>query len=639
MLGPCRTGILENIPFTLLNQLQPMKTYRRLMKFAKPYRYFVVPFFVFTLIAAFFSVFQFTLLIPLLNFLFDHHTAESMKQYATAPAFSFSASYFKDLFYYQVYHLKTMNPVYALYFMSALIVLAVILTNLFRYLAQRSMINSRTLLVKRIREAIFEKMNHLHMGYFTKEHKGDLISRMNSDVFEIEAVAANSLEVLFKEPYMMIAYFIALFTISVKLTLFTLLIIPISAVGIAMVTKKLRKEAADMQSSIGRLLTIIDESLMGMRIIRSFNATGFILKRFSRENDFYRKASLQGFKKRELAPAFSEVSGVIVVAGILIYGGSMILENQGVNSPGALQASEFIAFIAIFSQVIRPAKAMVVALANIQRGEASGKRILEVLDTRIEVADHPDAVTLRSFNNEIEFNNVCFGYSDKPVLQDISFTLEKGRTLALVGPSGVGKSTIADLLPRFYDVTTGSITIDGKDIRNYTMESLRSQMSFVTQDIILFNDSIFNNIALGKPDASEEDVMRAAKIANAHDFIMETENGYQTNIGDRGVRLSGGQRQRISIARAVFKNPAILILDEATSALDTESERSVQDALNNLMQGRTTLVIAHRLSTIQEADEILILQDGQIMERGNHFELIGIEESIYRRLTLMQKIA
>lgn len=615
-----------------------MKTYRRLLKFAKPYGKFVIPFFIFTLIASFFSVFQFALIIPLLNFLFDHHTVESMHQYATAPSFSFSAGYFKDVFYYQVYHLKTMNPVYALYFIAALIVLAVLLTNIFRYLAQRSMVSARTLLVKKIREAIFEKINYLHMGYFTKEKKGDLLSRMNSDVFEIEAVAGNSLEILFKEPYLMIAYFIGLFVISVKLTLFTLLIIPVSAIGIALVTKKLRKEASDMQSSIGRLLTIIDETLGGMRIIRSFNATDFVIKRFRQENDFYRKASLQGFKKRELAPIFSEVSGVIVVACILIYGGSMILKNNGIDASG-LQASEFIAFIAIFSQVIRPAKAMVVALANIQRGEASGRRILEVLDTKIEVDDHPNAVPLHSFNYQVEFSNVHFGYSDKPVLTDISFSIEKGRTLALVGPSGVGKSTIADLLPRFYDVTSGSISIDGKDIRSYTMESLRSQMSFVTQDIILFNDSIFNNIALGKPDASEDEVIRAAKIANAHDFIMDTEEGYQTNIGDRGIRLSGGQRQRLSIARAVFKNPAILILDEATSALDTESEKSVQDALNNLMQGRTTLVIAHRLSTIKEADEILILQDGKIVERGNHFDLIEIEESIYKRLTLMQKIA
>ncbi len=614
-----------------------MKTYRRLLRFARPFRYFVVPFFIFTLIAVFFSVFQFALIIPLLNFLFNQHSAAEMAQYATMPSFSLSAEYFKNLFYFQVHHLKMMNPVYSLYFIAALIILSVILTNLFRYLAQRSMVNARTLLVKRIREAIFEKINYLHMGYFTKEHKGDLLSRMNSDVFEIEAVAANSLEVLFKEPYIMIGYFIALFSISVQLTLFTLLIIPISAIGIAMVTKRLRKEAKDMQSSIGRLLTIIDETLMGMRIIRIFNATDFVLKRFSRENDFYRKASLQGFKKRELAPAFSEVSGVIVVAGILVYGGSMILHNQG--STTGLQASEFIAFIAIFSQVMRPAKAMVVALANIQRGEASGQRILEVLDTPILVADKPNAGILKSFKSQIEFKNVHFAYQNSPVLKDISFTLQKGKTLALVGPSGVGKSTIADLLPRFYDVTGGSISIDGEDIRNFTMESLRSQMSFVTQDIILFNDSIFNNIALGKPDATMEEVMQAAKIANAHDFIMHTEDGYQTNIGDRGIRLSGGQRQRLSIARAVFTNPAILILDEATSALDTESEKSVQAALENLMKGRTTLVIAHRLSTIRDADEILILQDGEIVERGSHFELIEIEESIYKKLTQLQKIA
>jgi subfamily B ATP-binding cassette protein MsbA len=616
-----------------------MKTYRRLLKYARPYRYFVLPFFIFTLIGVFFSIFQFALIIPLLNFLFDQHTAAEMQKYATAPHFSLSGSYFKDLFYYQVYHLKTMNPVYALYFIAALIVSSVILTNLFRYLAQRCLVNARTLLVKRLREAIFEKMNYLHMGYFTKEHKGDLLSRMNSDVFEIEAVAANSLEVLFKEPYVMIGYFIALFTISFKLTLFTLLIIPISAIGIAMVTKRLKKEAKDMQASIGRLLTIIDETLMGMRIIRAFNATDFVLKRFARENDFYRKASLHGFKRRELAPAFSEVSGVMVVAGILIYGGMMILENHGVANPSGLQASSFIAFIAIFSQVMRPAKSMVVALANIQRGEASGNRILEILDTPIEVDDKPDAKLLTSFNEKVEFQDVCFGYSERRVLNNISFTLKKGKTVALVGPSGVGKSTIADLMPRFYDVSSGAIKIDGEDIREFTMESLRSQMSFVTQDIILFNDSIFNNIALGRPDATEEDVINAAKIANAHDFIVETENGYQTNIGDRGIRLSGGQRQRLSIARAVFKNPAILILDEATSALDTESEKLVQDALENLMKGRTTLVIAHRLSTIKEADEILILQEGEIVERGNHFDLIEKEDSIYKRLTQMQKIA
>jgi subfamily B ATP-binding cassette protein MsbA len=613
-----------------------MKTYRRLLQFARPFGKFVFPFFGFTLIAVFFSVFQFTLIIPLLNFLFDQHTAEEMRKYSVEPAFSFSGNYLKDLFYYEVFRLKSLNPVYALYLIAALIVLAVILTNLFRYLAQQSLVKARTLLVKRIREAIFEKINYLHIGFFTKEKKGDLLSRMNSDVFEIEAVAANSLEVLFKEPYIMIGYFIALFSISVKLTLFTLLIIPISAIGIAMVTKKLKREAEAMQSSIGRLLTIIDETLMGMRVIRAFNATQFVLDRFSTENDHYRKASLIGFRKRELAPAFSEVAGVFVVAGILIYGGTIILEN---NNGEGLQASGFIAFIAIFSQIMRPAKAMVVALANIQRGEASGKRILEILDTPIQVSEPANPKHLSCFRDRIEIRNMSFSYGNATILKNINFEIQKGDTVALVGPSGVGKSTIADLIPRFYDVTEGAIIIDGVDIREYSLESLRQQMSFVTQDIILFNDSIFNNIALGKPDATMEDVIAAAKIANAHDFIMDTEDGYHTNIGDRGVRLSGGQRQRLSIARAVFKNPAILILDEATSSLDTESEKSVQEALDNLMKGRTTLVIAHRLSTIKDADEIIILQDGQIIERGKHTSLLKIEESVYRRLTTLQQIS
>jgi ATP-binding cassette, subfamily B, bacterial MsbA len=312
---------------------------------------------------------------------------------------------------------------------------------------------------------------------------------------------------------------------------------------------------------------------------------------------------------------------------------------KGQTTGTGLQASAFIAFIAIFSQVIRPAKAIVVALSNIQRGEAAGQRIIEVLDKPVEVDDLPGAVPLPSFNHSIEFDDVCFSYGEKPVLENISFTIPKGKTIALVGPSGVGKSTIADLIPRFYDVSSGQVLFDGKDVRAFTMESLRSHMSFVTQEIILFNDTVFNNIALGKPDALEEDVIRAAKIANAHEFIMHTENGYQTTIGDRGIRLSGGQRQRLSIARAVFKNPSILILDEATSALDTESEKLVQEALNNLMKGRTTLVIAHRLSTIKEADEIIVLQNGRIVERGNHHELLEINESIYKKLTNLQKIA
>lgn len=611
-----------------------MKVYKHLLAYARPYRWFVIPFFAFTILAVIFSVFQFALIIPLLNVLFDNNSG---KEILSPPTFAVSANFFKDIFYYQVYRLKAVNPVYALYFITFVIVCAVLLANLFRYLAQRTLIKARTLLVKRIREALFEKINHLHMGFFTKEHKGDLISRMNSDVFEIEGVAANSLEVLFKEPSLIIGYFVALFAISTQLTLFTLIIIPISALGIATVQKRLRRDAKDAQASIGRLLTIMDETLTGMRIIRAFNATGFTLKKFSKENDFYRNASLQGFKRREMAPAFSEAAGVIVVAGILLYGGSLILQN-GQTATG-IQASEFIAFIAIFSQVLRPAKAMVVAGANIQRGRAAGERILEIIDKPIEIKDKDDAAELNEFRHEIEFRNVDFSYSDMPVLKNVSFTIAKGKTVALVGVSGVGKSTIADLIPRFYDVKNGAVLVDGIDVRDYKMESLRSHMSFVTQETFLFNDTIFNNIAIGKPDATEEEVMEAARIANAHDFIRQTENGYQTSIGDRGIRLSGGQRQRLCIARAVFKNPSILILDEATSALDTESERIVQDALGKLMKGRTTLVIAHRLSTIKEADEIIVLHEGQIIERGHHNELVEIEEGVYKKLTRMQQIA
>jgi ATP-binding cassette, subfamily B, bacterial MsbA len=613
-----------------------MHVYKRLLAYVRPYRKLIIPFFGFTLMAVVFSVFQFALIIPLLNVLFNQ-TAESAGAVTTLPSFSLSTGFIRDAFYYQVYRLKSIKPVYALYFITAVIICSVLLTNLFKYLAQRSMLKARTLLVKRIREALFEKINRLHMGFFTRESKGDLISRMNSDVFEIEGVAASSLEVIFKEPNLIIGYFVALFAISVKLTLFTLLIIPISAIGIATVTKRLRKESKDSQASIGRLLTIMDETLMGMRIIRSFNATKFVLKRFARENDFYRNASLKIFKQRELAPAFSEAAGVLVVSGILLYGGSLILQN-GQGAAG-IQASEFIAFIAIFSQVLRPAKAMVVAIANIQRGRAGGERILQIIDTPELITDKPNALPLHRFEQQISFENVSFQYTDTPVLENISFTIPKGKTVALIGPSGVGKSTIADLIPRFYDVTDGSIRIDNTDIRDYQFESLRSHMSFVTQESFLFNDTIFNNIAFGFPDAKEEDVIRAAKIANAHEFIIQTEEGYHTNIGDRGIRLSGGQRQRLCIARAVFKNPSILILDEATSALDTESEKAVQDALGRLMKGRTTLVIAHRLSTIKEADEIIVLENGRIIERGHHTELIEAEEGIYKKLTQLQHIA
>ncbi len=615
-----------------------MKTYFRLLAYAKPFSRFVVPFFIFSLLGVVFGIFQFGLLIPLLDILFSQIDPVVAQEYLVKPNFSFSFEYGKDLFYHYFYKysVSQQDKLATLYFVVGVIIAAVILTNIFRYLSQRIVQDARTSFVKQLRQAVFEKMNRLHMGYFTNERKGDLLSRITIDVQEIEGAIVNTLDALFKEPFLLIGYFILLFSISIKLTFFTLVVIPISGVIIAWITKSLKQEAKEGQESAGRLMTIVEETLSGMRIIRSFNATQYILQKFESENSFYQRITRSVGNKRELAPAFSEASGILVVAGILLYGGSLILgaaPGEGIE----LKPASFIIYIATFSQVLRPAKGIVSALAGIQRAQAAGERILTLIDTPEIVNDSIHAKPLAAFTSKVDFKNVSFGYNDTQVLKNISFSIKKGKTVALVGSSGGGKSTIADLIPRFYDVTDGSIEIDGQDLRNFTMDSLRQQMGIVTQESILFNDTIFNNIAFGQTNASEEEVMRAAKIANAHDFIMATEHGYQTFIGDRGSKLSGGQRQRLSIARAVFKNPPILILDEATSALDTESEKLVQEALSNLMKGRTALVIAHRLSTIQQADEILVIDKGEIVERGHHQELLEIESGVYRKLTLLQQ--
>ncbi len=612
-----------------------MKTYLRLISYARPFGRFVTPFFIFSLLSIVFGIFQFGLLIPLLDILFGQVDTAKATRLLVKPEFSLSFGYVKDLFYHYFYHYSASgNRMSVLYFVTSIIVVAVVLTNLFRYLAQRVVQDARTYSVKQLRQAIFEKINRLHVGYFNNERKGDLLARLTTDVQEVEGSVVNTLDAVFKEPFLLVGYFVLLFAISWELTLFTLIVIPISGVIIAWVTKSLKKEAREGQESAGRLMSIIEETLSGIRIISSFNGQAYVQKKFDQENDHYRETIRRMGNKRELAPAFSEASGVMVVAGILVYGGSLILNNGG---DSGLKASEFITYIATFSQVLRPAKAIVSSLSGIQRAQAAGERILSVIDTPEVVKDAPNAISLTQFSKGIEFKNVSFSYAEKQVLKNVSFYIPKGKTVALVGATGGGKSTIADLIPRFYDVAEGSILIDGQDIRHYTLESLRQMMGIVPQESILFNDTIFNNIAFGQPDAREEEVVQAAKIANAHDFVVEKEQGYQTFIGDRGGRLSGGQRQRLSIARAVFKNPPILILDEATSALDTESERLVQDALSKLMKGRTALVIAHRLSTIQEADEILVVKDGQIVERGHHQELLEKEAGIYRRLTLLQQ--
>jgi subfamily B ATP-binding cassette protein MsbA len=488
----------------------------------------------------------------------------------------------------------------------------------------------RTYVVKNIRESLFKKITQLHVGYFQDQRKGDLMSSLSNDVNEIENSVVSSVQVVFREPLMIIGYIILLFTMSVKLTLFTLIVLPISGLIITTISRKLRKQAKTGQELLGNILSIIEETISGVRIVKAFNAQPYVQQKFDVQNSAYRGVLKSMWNKRELASPVSEFLGVSVVVGVLLYGGQLVLDNQS-----ELNASEFITYIILFSQVLVPAKNISSAITNIQRGIASGERIFTILETEVNITEKPNAVELGELKDGIIYQNVSFKYAEHEVLKNINLTIPKGKMVALVGQSGAGKSTMADLLPRFYDVTKGSILIDGVDIRDAKLASLNSMMGIVTQESILFNDTVFNNIAFGMSNVSEEAVIEAAKIANAHEFIVKMENGYHTSIGDRGGRLSGGQRQRLSIARAVLKNPPILILDEATSALDTESERLVQDAIQNLMKNRTSIVIAHRLSTIQHADLIVVMQHGEIIEIGKHADLIA-QKGVYHKLSEMQ---
>lgn len=612
-----------------------MKTYLRILQFAKPYSRFVPLYTIYTILGIIFGLLNFTLLIPLLNVLFGTVGAdEAATMVTTKPEFSLSLEYFKDFFNFHFGQvILEQGRQGALLFVCVIVVISVFLANLFKYLAFRVVGALRAHVVKKIRHATYERVTQLHMGYFSNERKGDLMTRLTVDIQEVENSVVNTMTVVIREPISIIAFFVVLFTMSVKLTLFTLILLPLSGILIAGIAKRLKRAAQQGQESLSFILTIIDETLSGIRVIKAFNAEPYILDKFHDQNSRYARLQRSIAYKRDLASPFSEFMGVTVVALLLYFGGTMVL-----NQESDLSAAEFITYIILFSQVLVPAKAMSAAFSNIQRGLVSGDRILQVIDTEPQVKNKPNAKVLPEFRHEIEFRDVSFSYGDHVVLQDINLSIEKGKTVALVGPSGGGKSTLADLIPRFYDPTAGAILIDGHDIRDYTMESVRDTMGVVTQESILFNDSIFNNIAFNKTDATEEEVIAAAKIANAHEFIVKTPEGYQTMIGDRGSRLSGGQRQRLSIARAILQNPPILILDEATSALDTESEKLVQEALTNLMKNRTSIVIAHRLSTIQHADEIVVLQQGRIVERGSHEDLLQ-HGGLYAKLTQMQLVS
>ena len=607
-----------------------MKIYWRILSFARPLGRYIGPYFITSLLASAFGILNFALIQPLLGVLFNQ--TQNVKVSAVPPNFNFGVSYFVELFeyYFGLMHAKY-GSYGALQFVCAAIIISVFLANVFRYLSIRVQESFRANTVANLRQAVFENAVRLDLSFFSNERKGDLISRITTDVQEVENSVGRAFSALFKEIFALIIQFSWLFYVSAKLTLFTLIIIPISGAIIGILSKKLKESALIVQQRLSNMISLLDESFGGIRVVKGFSAENFIKKRFSNENQGYRHSLLKMVFRQELAPALSEFFGVSVVAGIMLYGGSMVLSNQS-----SLSAQAFIGYIIVFSQVLRPAKEISNAISGIQRGVASGERILQLIDSELEIQDKPNAQVLEKFESQIEFKNVCFEYdAGTPVLNTISFVLPKGKTVALVGSSGSGKSTIADLVPRFYDPNQGQILIDNLDLKDITITSLRAKMGIVTQESILFNDSISNNISFGT-EATEAEIMAAAKIANAHDFIVEQPEGYQTTIGDRGTKLSGGQRQRLSIARAVLKNPPILILDEATSALDTESEKLVQEALTNLMKSRTTLVIAHRLSTIQHADEILVVNAGKIVERGTHDQLLEIEDGFYRKLSTLQ---
>ncbi len=566
----------------------------------------------------------------MLNVLFNQSSSELIVKYQTLPSFELSPDYFTFLFNHYFYaSLQQYGRMGALQYACTAILVSVILSNIFKYFSQRILVAVGADTIASLRQAVFEKAVRLDLGYFSEQRKGDLMSRLTTDVQEVENSIGRAFTAMFKEIFSLIMFFVFLASMSWRLTLFSLILLPFSGSFIALIARNLRKTSGNVQQYLSGLISQLDEIFGSIRVVKGFRAEPVMDEKFNAENNKYRSAFIKMRNRQELTSPVSESLGVLVMTGILLYGGTLVIQGDSTLSP-----STFIAFIATFSQVMRPAKVIADAFSGVQRGVASADRILSILDTPIEIKEIEPIQSINGFRNSFVLKNVSFEYiKDRKVLDAISLEIPKGKTIALVGPSGGGKSTIADLLPRFYDPIDGQILLDGVDIRHIPLRELRGLMGIVTQESILFNDSIFNNIAFGS-GASIEQVEEAARIANAHEFIMQSKEGYQTMIGDRGGKLSGGQRQRISIARAILQNPPILILDEATSALDNESEQLVQAALTNLMKNRTVLVIAHRLSTIQNADQIVVVQQGKIVESGTHQELMEKEKGVYKRLNL-----
>ncbi len=608
-----------------------MKDFKRLLAYAKPYSRFWPGYLILSILSVIFGVANYALIKPLLDILFN---PEQLTQQLVKPEFNLlSIDYYSDIFYYYLTEIMRNGLLKGLFFVCMILLAASFVSNLARYLSQRILVNMRTYIMQNIRRALYEKIISLNVGYFNTRKKGDILSSISNDVTEVQNGVANSFHVLFREPLLIIGFLAGLFYMSPKLTIVTLLTLPFSALVIGRISRKLKKGAVVTQDLMGKIVSHFEEGISGIRIIKGFNAQKYVEDRFEKTNEEHKRSSRSMFYKQELASPLSEFLGIGVATAVLFYGGWLQLRGQL-----GMDMSTFVVYIGFYWRVLEPAKAMANAYASIQRGMVSGRRLFDILDVENPIKEKDNAVALKSFEREIKFENVNFSYGNEPVLKNINLTIPKGKMIAIVGPSGGGKSTMADLLPRFYDIVDGDIAIDGRNIKDYTLGSLIAQMGIVTQEAILFNDSVYNNIAFGMENVRREDVIEAAKIANAHEFIVGMERGYDTNIGDRGGKLSGGQRQRLAIARAVLKNPPILILDEATSALDTESERLVQDALTNLMKNRTSIVIAHRLSTIQFADEIVVLQHGEIIERGTHNQLID-KGGLYSHLCQLQNFS
>jgi len=605
-----------------------MKSLRTIVHYIGRYPKLVGLYFFLNLLSAMFSLISLAMLTPFLMLIFEGPGGSKLF------TSRFKLGGITDGFFAHLTELVATDAgkVKALALICGIVVAAILLKNICLYLALYVLAPIRNRIVNDMRSDMFGKILTLPVGYFSEQRKGDIMSKLTNDLQDVEYSTISFLETFFREPITIILYLYAMIRLSPELSLFLLLFLPVAGLIIGRIGSSLKKVSTRVQEKLGDILSIIEETLGGIRVVKAFNAEDHQRGKFDRENQTLLQIKNKANRRRDLASPVSETLGIIAVACVLFYGGRLVLHNSF-----TLTGPDFLTYIAIFTQIINPLKSFSTASYNIQKGAASIERIQALIHVEDTVKEAPDPLPLAAFRESIEFRKVGFSYQDTAVLSDINLTIGKGKTVALVGSSGAGKSTLADLIPRFHDVSAGELLIDGRNIREYGIRSLREQMGIVTQEPVLFNDTIAANIALGKPGASQEEIEQAARIANAHEFIVRKEGGYQSNIGERGSKLSGGERQRLTIARAVLKNPPVLILDEATSSLDTESERLVQDAINHLMKDRTSVVIAHRLSTVRHADEIIVLSKGRIAERGRHEDLIAAG-GIYKKLVDMQEV-